>query len=98
MSKLRVAVIGAKGRIGAAAVKATAAAEDMELVDALGRGCQLEPLAETGAQIAVELTSPASVMDNLEYCVGNGIHAVVGTTGGTDGRLAQLKGWRDGVL
>lgn len=38
MSKLRVAVLGAKGRIGAEAVRAVEAAEDMELVAALGRG------------------------------------------------------------
>ncbi|MFI8075793.1 4-hydroxy-tetrahydrodipicolinate reductase [Streptomyces sp. NPDC086033] len=95
MSKLRVAVLGAKGRIGAEAVKAVEAADDMELVAALGRGDTLETLAETGAQVAVELTTPASVMDNLEYCIGHGIHAVVGTTGWTDERLAQLKGWLD---
>jgi len=34
-------------------------------------------------------------MDNLEYCVGHGIHAVVGTTGWTDERLAQLNRWLD---
>ncbi|MHC3475411.1 4-hydroxy-tetrahydrodipicolinate reductase [Streptomyces sp. 7R007] len=93
MSKLRVAVLGAKGRIGSEAVRAVEAAEDMELVAALGRGDRLETLAETGAQVAVELTTPDSVMANLEYCVGHGIHAVVGTTGWTDERLAQLKGW-----
>jgi 4-hydroxy-tetrahydrodipicolinate reductase len=43
--------------------------------------------------VVVELTTPDSVMANLEYCVGHGIHAVVGTTGWTDERLAQLKGW-----
>lgn len=96
MSKLRVAVLGARGRIGAEAVKAVEAAEDMELVAALGRGDKLETLAESGAQVAVELTTPASVMDNLEYCVGHGIHAVVGTTGWTDERLAQLNGWLAG--
>jgi 4-hydroxy-tetrahydrodipicolinate reductase len=93
MSKPRVAVLGARGRIGAEAVRAVEAAEDMELVAALGRGDKLETLAESGAQVAVELTTPASVMDNLEYCVGHGIHAVVGTTGWTDERLAQLNGW-----
>ncbi|CBG69630.1 MULTISPECIES: 4-hydroxy-tetrahydrodipicolinate reductase [Streptomyces] len=93
MSKLRVAVIGARGRIGSEAVRAVEAAEDMELVAALSRGDQLETLAGSGAQVAVELTTPASVMDNLEYCVGHGIHAVVGTTGWTDERLAQLNGW-----
>ena len=93
MSKLRVAVLGARGRIGAEAVRAVEAAEDMELVAALGRGDKLETLTETGAQVAVELTTPDSVMANLEYCVGHGIHAVVGTTGWTDERLAQLDGW-----
>ncbi|MEU3349519.1 4-hydroxy-tetrahydrodipicolinate reductase [Streptomyces sp. NPDC006700] len=93
MSKLRVAVLGARGRIGSEAVRAVEAAEDMELVAALGRGDKLETLAETGAQVAVELTTPGSVMGNLDFCVRHGIHAVVGTTGWTDDRLAQLRGW-----
>ncbi|WP_031014178.1 4-hydroxy-tetrahydrodipicolinate reductase [Streptomyces sp. NRRL F-5727] len=93
MSKLRVAVLGARGRIGSAAVEAVEAAEDMELVAALGRGDKLETLAEAGAQVVVELTTPDSVMANLEYCVGHGIHAVVGTTGWTEDRLARLNGW-----
>lgn len=38
MSKLRVAVLGAGGRMGSEAVRAVGAAEDMELVAALGRG------------------------------------------------------------
>ncbi|MGY3339117.1 4-hydroxy-tetrahydrodipicolinate reductase [Streptomyces filamentosus] len=93
MSKLRVAVLGARGRIGSEAVRAVEAAEDMELVAALGRGDELEALAEAGAQVVVELATPDSVMANLEYCVGHGIHAVVGTTGWTEDRLAQLDGW-----
>ncbi|MER5796159.1 4-hydroxy-tetrahydrodipicolinate reductase [Streptomyces sp. NPDC001980] len=93
MSKLRVAVLGAKGRIGSAAVEAVEAAEDLELVAALGRGDKLEALEASGAQVAVELTTPASVMGNLDFCVRHGIHAVVGTTGWTDERLAQLRSW-----
>ncbi|GAA1585091.1 MULTISPECIES: 4-hydroxy-tetrahydrodipicolinate reductase [Streptomyces] len=95
-SKLRVAVLGAQGRIGSEAVRAVEAAEDMELVAALTRGDKLETLAETGAQVAVELTTPASVMGNLDFCIRHGIHAVVGTTGWTDDRLAQLRGWLAG--
>ncbi|MFI1718736.1 4-hydroxy-tetrahydrodipicolinate reductase [Streptomyces sp. NPDC053513] len=93
MSKLRVAVLGAKGRIGSEAVKAVEAAEDMELVAALGRGDGLEALTGAGAQVVVELTTPDSVMENLDFCVRHGIHAVVGTTGWTEDRLAQLNGW-----
>ncbi|MEU0102536.1 4-hydroxy-tetrahydrodipicolinate reductase [Streptomyces sp. NPDC006267] len=95
MSKLRVAVLGAKGRIGSEAVTAIEAADDLELVAALGRGDKLETLADTGAQAVVELTTPASVMGNLDFCVRHGIHAVVGTTGWTDERLAQLTTWLD---
>ncbi|MEU9420812.1 4-hydroxy-tetrahydrodipicolinate reductase [Streptomyces sp. NPDC051000] len=95
-SKLRVAVLGAHGRIGAEAVKAVEAAEDMELVAALTRGDALETLADTGAQVAVELTTPAAVMDNLDFCVRHGIHAVVGTTGWTEERLARLNTWLAG--
>ncbi|OII68448.1 MULTISPECIES: 4-hydroxy-tetrahydrodipicolinate reductase [unclassified Streptomyces] len=95
MSKLRVAVLGAKGRIGSEAVRAVEAADDMELVAALGRGDGLDALTGTGAQVAVELTTPDSVMGNLDFCVRHGIHAVVGTTGWTDERLAQLTSWLD---
>ncbi|MFI9719643.1 4-hydroxy-tetrahydrodipicolinate reductase [Streptomyces sp. NPDC052396] len=95
MSKLRVAVIGAKGRIGSEAVRAVEAAEDLELVAALGRGDKLEALTGAGAQVAVELTHPDSVMENLEFCVANGIHAVVGTTGWNEERLARLASWLD---
>ncbi|QHY98539.1 4-hydroxy-tetrahydrodipicolinate reductase [Streptomyces sp. S4.7] len=90
-TKLRVAVLGANGRIGSEAVRAVEAADDMELVAALGRGDKLETLVDTGAQVAVELTTPTAVMGNLDFLVRHGIHAVVGTTGWTDDRLAQLE-------
>jgi 4-hydroxy-tetrahydrodipicolinate reductase len=90
---LRVAVIGAKGRIGSEACRAVEAAPDLELAAAVGRGDSLEALADSGAQVAVELTHPDAVMGNLEFCVSRGIHAVVGTTGWTEERLATLRGW-----
>ncbi|MFD7431467.1 4-hydroxy-tetrahydrodipicolinate reductase [Streptomyces sp. NPDC059814] len=96
MSKLRVAVLGAGGRIGSEAVRAVEAADDLELVAALGRGDKLETLVDTGTQVVVELTTPASVMENLDFSVRHGIHAVVGTTGWTDERLAQLNTWLSG--
>jgi 4-hydroxy-tetrahydrodipicolinate reductase len=92
MSKLRVAVIGARGRIGSEAVRAVEAADDLDLVAALGRGDRLEALTEAGAQVAVELTHPDSVMANVEFCTGHGIHTVIGTTGWTPERLATFEG------
>ncbi|EDY46175.1 4-hydroxy-tetrahydrodipicolinate reductase [Streptomyces sp. SPB074] len=91
MSKLRVAVIGARGRIGSEAVRAVEAAEDLELVAATGREDPLSALTDAGAQVAVELTSPDAVMDNLAFCLDHGIHAVVGTTGWTEERLTGVR-------
>ncbi|MFB7129544.1 4-hydroxy-tetrahydrodipicolinate reductase [Kitasatospora sp. NPDC056273] len=92
---LRVAVIGARGRIGSEAVKAVEAAPDLELVATLGRGSNLEELTEAGTQVVVELTHPDSVMGNLDFCLHHGIHVVTGTTGWTDERLATVRGWLD---
>jgi 4-hydroxy-tetrahydrodipicolinate reductase len=93
VSTLRVGVIGAHGRMGSEAVKAVEAADDLELVAALGRGDKLETLVGAGAQVAVELTRPDAVMENLEFCVRNGIHGVVGTSGWTGERLERVRGW-----
>jgi 4-hydroxy-tetrahydrodipicolinate reductase len=93
MSKLRVAVIGAKGRIGSEAARAVEAADDLELVAAIDRDDRLETLTDAGTQVAVDLTHPDAVMGNLEYLIGHGVHAVVGTTGWTPERLAALEGW-----
>ncbi len=93
MGAIRVGVIGATGRMGREVVEAVEAAGDLELVAALGRTDQLRCLTRAGVEVAVELTHPDGVMDHLEFCVGQGIHGVVGTTGWTDERLDTLRGW-----
>ncbi|MHA7270040.1 4-hydroxy-tetrahydrodipicolinate reductase [Arthrobacter sp. HLT1-20] len=87
---LKVAVLGAKGRMGTAAVAAINAAQDMELVAALGRADSLDVLLESGAQVIVDLTVPDSTEANIHFAVAHGIHAVVGTTGWDAARLASL--------
>jgi 4-hydroxy-tetrahydrodipicolinate reductase len=93
MSKLRVAVLGSEGRMGSEAVRAVEAADDMELAAALDRDDSLDGLTRAGTQVVVDLTHPDAVMGNLGHCVAAGIHAVVGTTGWTDERLATVRGW-----
>jgi 4-hydroxy-tetrahydrodipicolinate reductase len=88
---LKVAVLGAKGRMGTAAVAAIAAAPDMDLVAALGRNDPLEVLVDSGAQVVVDLTVPDSTEANVRFALTHGIHAVVGTTGWDAARLAALE-------
>jgi 4-hydroxy-tetrahydrodipicolinate reductase len=94
---IRVAVLGASGRMGAEACRAIEAADDLELVARIGSADPLELLVDSGADVAVDLTNPDAVMDNLRFCVEHGIHAVVGTSGFDDQRLAAVRGWLDGA-
>ena len=65
----------------------------MELVAAIDAGDDIGELVSAGVEAVVDFTHPDVVMDNLEFCVDHGIHAVVGTTGFDDSRLDALRGW-----
>lgn len=93
MTVTKVGVLGARGKVGSAICEAVSAAEDLELVAEVDQGDPLSALVDAGAEIVVDFTHPDVVMGNLEFCVANGIHAVVGTTGFTDERLETLRGW-----
>ncbi|HEU0103501.1 MAG TPA: 4-hydroxy-tetrahydrodipicolinate reductase [Mycobacteriales bacterium] len=90
---MRVAVLGAKGRMGSEVVRAVQGAGDLELVAAYDVGDGLDLSA---ADVAVDFTHPDAVMANLRACVAAGVHAVVGTTGFTEERLAELRELLDG--
>ncbi|MDO3682436.1 4-hydroxy-tetrahydrodipicolinate reductase [Micromonospora sp. C28ISP2-4] len=89
----RVGVLGARGRMGMEVCKAVDSAADLELVAAVDQGDDLDAVAQAGAGVVVDFTTPDAVMDNLRWCVENGVHAVVGTTGFTEQRLAEVRGW-----
>jgi 4-hydroxy-tetrahydrodipicolinate reductase len=93
----RVGVLGARGKVGQVVCAAVEAADDLELVAALDKDDAAEELVHRGAEVVVDFTHPDVVMDNLELCVRHGIHAVVGTTGFDEERLARLRGWLDGA-
>ncbi len=43
--------------------------------------------------VVVDFTTPDAVMGNIEFCVGHGVHVVVGTTGFDATKLATVRGW-----
>ena len=87
---IKVGVLGARGRMGAEVVAAVEAAADCQLVAALDLGDSLDQLVASGAQVVVDFTTPDSVMANLAFLITHKIHAVIGTTGFDDARLAKL--------
>jgi 4-hydroxy-tetrahydrodipicolinate reductase len=100
---IRVGVLGAAGRMGREVCRAVAAADDLELVAAVDPNnagleaegllvsATLESLSGAEVDVAIDFTLPSTVMPNVRWCLRNGIHAVVGTTGLTPADLEELR-------
>ncbi|MDX6230713.1 MAG: 4-hydroxy-tetrahydrodipicolinate reductase [Frankiales bacterium] len=90
---LQVAVIGVDGRMGTAVRRAVEAADDLTFAVGVDKDFGSAEVLDSGATVAVDFTHPDAVMGNLKFCIANGIHTVVGTTGFTDERLDQVREW-----
>jgi 4-hydroxy-tetrahydrodipicolinate reductase len=89
VSVTKVSVIGASGRMGSEVCRAVEAAEGVELVGRFDMGDDLGDLA--GADVVVEFSVPDASGPNVAHCVDRGVHVVVGTTGWSEEKLADLR-------
>ena len=100
---LRVGVFGAGGRMGATVCEAVAADLDLELVaavDPIQAGgsaggvvaiADRQAVVDAAADVVVDFTIAEAARDNLIWLADQQIHAVVGTTGFTDGDLERFQ-------
>ncbi|WP_287002189.1 4-hydroxy-tetrahydrodipicolinate reductase, partial [Gordonia sp. UBA7860] len=72
---------------------AVEAAEDLVFTTGVDKGDDPVVFVDTDTSVVIDFTHPSVVMDNLKFLIENGIHAVVGTTGFTAERLAQVREW-----
>lgn len=93
LEPIRVGVLGARGRMGQEVCKTVEAADDLDLVAMIDQGDWLFNAADAGAQVVVDFTNPDVVMDNLHWCIDQGINVVVGTSGFTESRLERVRSW-----
>jgi 4-hydroxy-tetrahydrodipicolinate reductase len=87
----KVGVIGASGKMGSEVCRAVEADDDLELVARVGRDDSLEALLDSGAEVAVEFSTPDTVKDNAAFCLAEGINTVIGTTGLSSSDLDELR-------
>ncbi len=97
---IRVAVLGAAGKMGRAVCAAVTSDPDLELVAAIApAGGQVEGVecattiqaaVDNRAEVAVDFTRPDAVMENIRWCLSAGIHCVVGTTGLSESDLDEI--------
>jgi 4-hydroxy-tetrahydrodipicolinate reductase len=90
---IKVGVLGARGRMGRTVCETVEGAVDAALTAQVDQGDSLDLLL--GADVVVDFTHVAAVMDNLRWCVGHGLSVVVGTSGFGDERLAEVRSWLD---
>lgn len=108
--QIKVAVSGARGRMGREVVKMVLEAEELQLVaaiDTVSGGdaaslAGLEPfgveitsdmeaaLAQSGAEVLVDFTTPQSVMNNARTAIAHEVRPVIGTTGLSQEEISEL--------
>ena len=88
---MKVAVIGARGRMGTAMIEGFNATDDMDVVACLDAGDEVTRTALRDAEVAIEFTRPDSTLDNVLALIDAGVHCVVGTTGWTEDSLAAVE-------
>lgn len=89
--EIRVAVLGAHGRMGSTVSQAVDAAPDLHLVAQVDADCDLSAVSQADAQVAVDFTVPTVTEQNVHALIDRGVHVVVGTTGWTDEALDRVR-------
>jgi 4-hydroxy-tetrahydrodipicolinate reductase len=93
LEPVRVGVLGARGRMGMEVCRTVESADDLDLVAMIDQGDWLFNASDAGAQVIVDFTNPDVVMDNLHWCIDQGINVVVGTSGFTESRIERVRSW-----
>ncbi|MGC0273561.1 4-hydroxy-tetrahydrodipicolinate reductase [Pseudactinotalea sp. Z1739] len=88
---IRVAVIGAAGRMGATVCEAVEGAEGLDLAHRLDAGDDLGQVAPESTDVAVDFTVPDVTEQNVHTLIDQGVHVVVGTTGWTEESLGRVR-------
>ena len=92
MTKIKVLVNGAQGKMGSETVKAITTTQDLELVGEVDLDNDLAKAIEsTQAEVVVDFTHPDSAFKNVKTILDCRAHAVVGTTGLTPANLTEIK-------
>ena len=89
--RLRVALVGATGKMGTYAIEAINAADDMDLVATLSSSNELTEITDANATHVLDLTVPDVSPNVVQYAVSHGLHTVIGTSGWNEDKRAVLE-------
>jgi 4-hydroxy-tetrahydrodipicolinate reductase len=93
VTRIRVAVAGAAGRMGETVCAAVEGADDMTLTGRADPALGTTVADVLGdADVLVDFTQPDQALGNAREAVGAGVHVVIGTSGFDVGALSELGG------
>ena len=78
---IKVAVVGAKGRMGQEVCRAINSDKDLELVAQIDLSDSLMKAVEGKAEVIVDFTNATAAAKTAQFAIENGINLVIGTTG-----------------
>ncbi|MBB5632161.1 4-hydroxy-tetrahydrodipicolinate reductase [Cryobacterium mesophilum] len=85
---VRVAVVGAAGRMGSLVCRLVEQSDDFELAATIGSSGELSEMV--GADVVVDFSVPAVSPEVVAFAVEHGLNILVGTSGWSANRLAPL--------
>jgi 4-hydroxy-tetrahydrodipicolinate reductase len=85
---IRVAVVGATGRMGTLVSGLVEGSDEFELVSGISSKDELS--AMVGADVVVDVSVPAVSQDVVEFALDHGLNVLVGTSGWTGERVAAV--------
>jgi 4-hydroxy-tetrahydrodipicolinate reductase len=86
---IKVAVVGATGRMGKLALELIEGAQDLELHSAIDSKSELSEIL--GADVVFEVTRLEVSEKVLDFAIANGMKVVVGTSGWSAAKLGELQ-------
>lgn len=90
-ARLRVALVGASGRLGRCARAVIEGADDLEIVASLGRGDDFpRALSNARADVAFEATHAGLGFEHARLLLEHGVRPLVATSGVTPDEVARL--------
>lgn len=89
---MRIAVLGAGGKVGRELVAQITAADDLSLAEAIsGRNGTALAAAGLNADILVDFSTPSATMDLLDKVAARALPLVIGTTGFSPDQAARVR-------
>ncbi|WP_285224165.1 4-hydroxy-tetrahydrodipicolinate reductase [Frankia sp. Mgl5] len=87
----QVAVLGARGRMGEASVRAIAATSDLSVAAEIDIDDDLQEIVDKKADVVLVFSPPGPAHEQVQWCIEQGIHVVVGSSGFGDEAVQKIR-------